>query len=238
MADAMAGGGDFRRLAGMAGVASAALFVVGIVVTFAQGAPPALDASAREIGTYFSNNVGLAKVSALINIIPILFVPLFFAAMYLTFREGGVGTSAARVDGWPVAALIGFIALGVFSTLQGCAALAIALGVKDEFGGQPEIAAALFDLYNAVAPASALAMALLLWSVGNCHTRTGIGPSWLPSALYVGAAAAAISMLAPFLEIDALAFLGLLAFIIFIVWVAVAGMGLMRPSGARATPVT
>lgn len=208
----------------MAGAVSVVLLVLGLVLGLSQGAPPALDAGTNEIQSYFSDNETLARASGFFNVIPILTLPIFFAGIYLTYRD-----RAGAGSGWIITALVGFVVLGVFSTVQGASAFAIALGVSDEFGGQPAVAGALFDLYNALAPATALSMALLLWSVANCFVRgPQIGPSWLRPTLLVGAAAAALSALAPFLEIDALAFLGLLAFIIFIVWVGVASMDLMR----------
>lgn len=235
MSDSAVRTSDFRRVAGMAGVISAIALLLGLVAGFAQGAPPALDASSQEITTFFSDNEGLARMAGLLNVLPILTLPIFFAGIYVLFRDSGAAAGPRGVlgDGWPVAALIAFIALGVFSTIQGAAAFAITLGVQDEFGGQPAVGGALFDLYNAIAPASALSMALLLWSIAMCNLRAGTGQPWLKTLLYVGAAAAALSFFAPFLEIDALAYFGLLAFLIFIAWVGVAAMDLMRATGLR-----
>ena len=228
-----AGGTDYRRMAGLAGVVSAILLTLGLILTFAQGAPPALDGSSEDIAQYFADNEGLGRIAGLFSFLPILTVPVFFIGWYLLNRGEGTSSAGATATGaWARVALLSLIVLGVLSTIQGSAALAIVMGVKDEFGGQPAIAGALFDLYNAVGAGSALAMALLLWSVAQCHRDGRDGsPSWLPMALLVGAVAALLSFLAPFTELDALAFAGLLAFIVFIVWIAVAGLGLLRSAG-------
>lgn len=233
-----AAGSDFRRTAGLAGVVSAVLLVITLVATFAQGAPPALDASSQGLAKYFSNNEGLAKVAAFFGMLPILTLPVWFVGWYLSFRGSDTSIGDLVSGAWARVALIAFIALGAFSTVQGAATFAIVLGIKDEFDGQPAVAGALFDLYNALGVGSALAMTLLLWAAATCHgDARDRGPSWLKTALYAGTILALVSFFAPFLEIDALAFAGLFAFLVFIAWVAVTGLSLLKP-GAATTNTT
>lgn len=229
-------GSDFRRTAGTAGVVGAVLLVIGLVLTFAQGAPPALDGNSQNIANYFADNEGLGRMAALFGMLPILVLPIFFIGWYLTFRGRDAGDRNVLEGGWARVALIAFIALGVFSTVQGAAAFAIVLGVKDEFGGQPAVAGGLFDFYNALGAASGLAMALLLGAVALCHgDARDRGPSWLKTVLMVGAVAAFLSFFAPFLQLDVLAYAGLIAFLVFIVWVGVAGLELMRGGATTRT---
>ncbi len=248
MSTRVAEGSDFRRLAGLAGVVSAILLVIGLIAAFAQGAPPALDGKAADVANYFGDNQGLAKMTALLNFLPILTLPILFVAWYSSRRDGGSTGTATGAGSWGSAlwartALIGFIVLGVFSTIQGAAAFAITLGVKDDFEGSPAIAGALFDFYNALAAATALVMALFLWSIANADGRDDgsvrdRGPSWLKPALYIGVAASLLSFLAPFLEIDVLAMAGLIAYLVFIVWVAVTGMGFLKGADGSTTTTT
>jgi hypothetical protein len=231
MADVRASS-DYGRIAAMFGFITVGLFVLSIIVTFVGGAPPALDASAREIVKYYSDNEGLAKLGGIIGFLALGTVAVFFLGVYSALRDRATAATSA----WPRLSLTAFIVSGAFVGVQGAAALAIALGVKDDFGGTPAIAGALFDLYNALAAVVAVVLAVFLAATGVALARAGGYPRWWSTLLYVGALFSLVSFLAPFTEIDALAYLGLIAFIIFTIWIAAASMALQRrgPDTPRA----
>ncbi|MDQ3940243.1 MAG: hypothetical protein M3238_02705, partial [Actinomycetota bacterium] len=161
-------------------------------------------------------------------------VPIFYLGVYSYLRGG----DRSLGDEWPRLSLVALIVTGALVGIQGAATLSISLGVKDEFGGQPAIAGALFDIYNAVGAAIAVSFALFLVATGVAFARTRAVPTWWSQLLYVAGVASLISFLAPFTEIDALAFVGLLAFVLFIVWVAAATMWLMKPVVGAGTSTT
>ena len=227
MADVRASS-DYGRIAGMFGLISAVLFVVLLIITFAGGAPPALDASAQEVVKYYSDNEGLSKLGGILGFIGLLTVPIFYLGVYSTLRDRGAGG-----DTWPRLSLVALIVTGAFIGVQGSAALAIALGVKDDFGDTPAVAGALFDLYNALGAAIAIVFGLFFAATGVALKRAGGYPAWWSTLLYVAALFSFVNFFAPFTEIDVLALLGLIPFVIFIIWIAAASMWLMRANQPR-----
>ena len=224
MADVRASG-DYARIAAMSGLLSSGLLLLLIIVTFAGGAPPAIDASAQEVVKYYSDNEGLSKLGGIIGFIGLVTIPVFYLGLYAALRDRGTGG-----DVWPRLSLVSLIVTGSFVGVQGAAALAIALGVKDDFGGTPAVAGALFDLYNALGAAIAITFALFFAATAVALRRAGGYPAWWSTLLYVGALTSFISFLTPFTEIEALALLGLIPLIVFLVWIALTSMALMRPA--------
>jgi hypothetical protein len=220
---------DYRRLAAAAGLLSAALLLVLIVTFFAGGAPPALDDPAQKVLTYYKDNRALSLLSGFIGFILLGTIPIFFLGVYALLRDG----LAATLHTWPRLALVALIVSGAFIGVQGSAALALALGAKDEFGGSPAAAGVLFDLYNALGAAIAIVFAVFLFAVGYAMSRSPSYPSWWSQMLYVGAAASIVSFLAPFFNSDILAYFGLIPIIVFGVWIAVVSLALQK--GVRGT---
>jgi hypothetical protein len=220
---------DYQRIAASAGLLSAALILVLIVVTFAGGAPPALDDPAQKVLNYYKDNRSLSLFGGAIGFILLGLIPVFFLGVYALLRDA----LAPNIQVWPRLSLVALIVTGAFVGVQGSAALALALGAKDEFGGAPPVAGALFDLYNALAAAIAVVFALFLFAVGVATDRAAGYPKWWSQMLYIGAAVSLIAFLAPFTNSDFLAILGLLPLIIFAVWIALASLAMQR--GTRGT---
>jgi hypothetical protein len=220
---------DYQRIAATSGLISAALLLVFIVTFFAGGAPPALDDPAQKVLNYYQDNRSLSYITAAIGFILLGLIPIFFLGVYALLRDA----LAPNLQVWPRLSLVALIVTGAFVGVQGSAAFALALGAKDEFGGSPPVAGALFDLYNALAAAIAVVFAVFLLAVGVAQDRAAGYPKWWSQMLYIGAAASLISFLAPFTNSDFLAILGLLPVILFAVWIAVASLAMQR--GTRGT---
>lgn len=222
---------DYGRTAGMFGFISAGLLVVLLILTFAGGTPPALDASAKEVAKYYSDNEGLSKLGSIVGFLVLGTVPVFFLGVYSVLRDRGPRAG----DAWPRLALVAFIVTGALVAAQGSSALAISLGIDDEFGGSPAVAAALFDLYNALGAAIAIVFTVFFAATGIALARTAAYPKWWSQLLYVGAVTSFVSFFAVFTELDVLAFIGLIPFVIFIVWIAAASGALLRGAPTTTT---
>jgi len=222
--------GDYGRIAGTFGLITGVLALLLVIITFAGGTPPAIDSPSQEVLNYYQDNEGLAKLGSMIGFLILLTAPLFFLGLYSRLRDG----RDASGDEWPRVALTAFIATGAFSGTQGAVGLALALGAKDEFDGAPAVAGALFDIYNGLAAAIAIAFGLFLIATGISLQRRGGYPGWWSTLLFAAGAASFISFFAPYTEIEALALIGLIPFLLFAVWAAAAGMGMNR-SGATNT---
>ena len=231
---------DYGRVASMAGVATAVLVLLSLIITFTNGAPPALDDPEQKIIDYYQNNQGRSEIGAIVGFLILGTASMFFIGLYTWLRDAtrGNASDAGYADAnnaWPRLALANFIAAGAIVAVQGSAALAIALGAQDEFDGSPGIAGALFDLYNALGAAFAIPFTVFFIATGVAidrargrgrdNSREGL-PSWLTPALYLAGVSSFIAFFAPFAEIDALAYFGLIAYIIFGVLGAVCGTAL------------
>ena len=223
-------GADYGRLAGMFGVLTAVLILILIIITFAGGAPPALDAPSQEVINYYQENEGLSKLGGILGFIVLATAAIWFLGVYSVLRDRGT----AALEAWPRLGLTGFIVTGALVGTQGAVALGIALGAKDEFQGAPPVAGALFDLYNGLGAAIGVVFGLFLLATGISLARAGGYPAWWSQMLYVAAIASFISFLAPFTEQDAFALIGLLPLVLFGVFAAVSGMAMQR--GTAASP--
>lgn len=240
---------DYGRVAAMAGLATAVLVLISIIITFSSGAPPALDDPEQKVIDYYQNNQGLSEIGAIVGFLILGTAATFYIGLYTWLRDStrGDASDARNTDAnnaWPRLALASFIAAGSIVAVQGASALAIALGAQDEFDGSPGIAGALFNLYNALGAAFAIPFAVFFVATGVAIDRArsrgrdnsrGELPSWLTPALYLGGVSSFIAFFAPFAEIDALAYFGLIAYIVFGLLGAVCGNALRAGTRTSAT---
>lgn len=215
---------DYGRWAAIFGIATAVLIGLSIIITFAQGAPPALDAGSDKVLNYYQDNEGLVKLGGILGFLSLAVVPIWYVGVYSALRDRNTGAE----NSWPRLGLASLIATGAVIAVQGAVVVALGLGAKDEFDQAPAVAGALFDIYNALAAAIAVLFAVVLGATAVALQRAGGYPSWWASLLYIGAIASLISMFAPFTETDALAYFGLVAIITFIVFAAASSMAMMR----------
>ena len=249
---------NLRRLAGAAGLLSAALFVLTIILTFVAGAPPALDDPVQDVASYYEDNQGLLQVNGIIGFITLFTIPLWFIPLYRWIRDrawaaggGGAGASAAATPApagttaaaagggtadddagvWATVAFGGFIATGAIAATQTGVATALAQSIED-IRGSDEVVVALFDTYNGLGAAIGPVFALFAVGLAFASRGTGLLPNWTRPVLLVAAVLSLISILAPFTESDAIGLLGLLAFVLFIV--ALIGSSLSLLSAPRS----
>lgn len=236
-------GADYGRIASTAGIVSGVLLILLVILTFAGGAPPAIDDSSRDVITYYQDNEGLSKLGGILGFIALLTVPVWFIAIYNALRgDRGVATTATAATSdtvaWPRVALVALVVTGALAAVQGSTALALGLGANDEFEGAPAVAGGLFDLYNALGAAIAIVFGLTLLATGVALQGRGGYPNWWATLLYVGALASFISFFAPFFEAEALAFFGIIPILVFAVFALASGMALNRGGTGTTTPTT
>lgn len=237
-------GTDYGRIASTAGIISGVLLILLVILTFAQGAPPALDDPAQDVLTYYQDNEGLSKLGGILGFIALVTVPVWFIGIYNALRgdRGAATTGAVGASddvAWPRLGLVALIVTGALVAVQGSAALALALGAKDEFDGAPAVAGALFDLYNALGAAIAVVLGLTLLATGMALQQRGGYPNWWATALYIGAIASFISFFAPFFEADALAYFGIISILVLAAFALASGMAMNRgPTGTTTTTTT
>ncbi len=254
-------------MAGLAGLLSAALFLLTIILTFVAGAPPALDDPVQDVANYYEDNQGLLQVNAILGFITLITFPIWFVPLYRWIRDrawaaGGTGpgasaaatttatpgsTAVAGTAGtaqddagvWATIAFGSFIATGAVAAIQGGVATALAQSIED-IRGSDEVVLALFDTYNGLSAALSPLFALFAIALALAARGTDLLPNWTRPVLLVAAVLALVSMLAPFTESDALGLLGLVGFVLFIIVVAGSSLSLLSPttSGPRRDATT
>lgn len=238
---------NLRRVAAVAALVTAALFLLSIILTFAAGTPPALDDSARKVAAYYEDNQGLLQLNAVITYVSIGLIALWFVPIYRWIRDrawvaGDAGTAARPAAGdesgtWATIALTGFIATGAVAAAQTGVGGALAQSIEDTRGSD-EVVTALFDTFNGLGSAIGPLFALFLAALAMSSRGSGYLPGWTSPVLLVAAGASLISMLAPITESDAVALVGLFAFLLFIVVLAASGLTLLRSAAGETTRTT
>ncbi len=234
---------DLRRIAGIAGLVTAALFILTIVLTFAAGAPPALDDPAQKVSRYYQDNRSMLQLTGIIGFLTQFTIPLWFIPIYRWIRDrswsrgatgaASTGTADEEAGTWVTVALAGFIATGAIAAVQTGIATALASGIEDELGGSEPTVTALFDLYNGLSAAIGALVAVFAVGLAFAARGSDFFPSWASPVLLVTTVLSLISIFAPFTEADFLGILGLVAFVLLIV--VIIGSSLRLLGGARTT---
>lgn len=220
--------GDYGKVAGTFGLVTAVLIALFIILSFAAGVPPTLDANPQKVMDYFQANEGMHKIVGIIGMLILATAPLWFLGLYSVLRDRGTAGGAA----WPRVALVTFVVLGAVVAVQGAVTLALTLGAGDEFQGAPAVGGALFDIYNALGAPIAVVFGLFLVATGVSLQLTGGFPKWWTTMLYIGGVVSFITFFAPFTMLDFLTVLALVPFIILGVFAAISGMAMQQSSAA------
>jgi hypothetical protein len=234
---------NLRRIAAIAGLVSALIFLLTIIITFAAGAPPGLDDSAGEVATYYEDNQGLFQLSSVITFVGFFTVPLWFIPIYRWIRDrawiSGEATRPAAADEagtWATIAFGSFLVTGAIASVQTGITAALVQSIEDTRGSQ-EVVTALFDSINSLAAGVGAAFALFLIALAMAARGTDYLPSWASPVLLIAGLLSIISIFAPITEVDVLALAGLLAFALFIIIIGSSSIRLLspRPEADRAT---
>jgi hypothetical protein len=216
---------------GRSGAAAGIAFVVLLIVALAtQPSAPDLDAPAREVAGYYTDERdGIQLTIALISVALALYV-WFLSSLrgLLGAAEGGTGSLSALVFGSGLVTVAGLVVAGTFT--------AVAAFRPEETSAQ--LTRALNDAgligFGVVAPAFAvffLATALVV-------LRTAVLPAWLGWLAVLGAATGVLSLGNLFEDsgtFSADGFLGFtLGFIVWLVWVLAASVTMLLRQGASS----
>ncbi|MDQ3759399.1 MAG: hypothetical protein M3331_05615 [Actinomycetota bacterium] len=202
----------WERFAPLGALGFLASLVLGALAVGAS--PPAGDAPAEEIATYFEEHQGGHLANTFLAALgSLVFYPWFLASLWQTIRrvEGPDGLCAP-------AALIGGIALLIPLVVQLAAWGAAALQAGEQ--RDPAVAAALFDLGSTGFLVSPFPAAVLVIAATLASRPSGsLLPNWL---VRLGLPLAAVMLLGTFLG------LAQFMFVLFAVWLISVAIVLMR----------
>lgn len=215
---------DYGRLAAYAGIVSAILVGLGVILTFMQGAPPALDDPADKVLGFYKENKDMVKFGAALGFLSLVTIPVWYLGLYSALRD----RLSNAGDSWPRLGLTALIATGATIAVHTGVVLALALGAKDEFDRAPAVGGALFDIYNGISAGIAVLFGLALLATGVAVDRAGGYEKWWSTILYVAGVASFVSFFAPFFKADALAYAALVTVIGFVIFMVVTSMSMLR----------
>jgi hypothetical protein len=209
------------RLAAAAGVA---FVVLTVSSTFAAGAPPASDASAAKIATYFRDHSGGIKAQLLLGGLGIVALIWWFGAVWRIL---------SRAEGErPRLAIVAAVALAVGSALamlNGVVVATAAIRVDDVATTH------LFYSLSLVAiSAAGLGIGTFLLATNTVTYRARITPAWVSGLGFVAALAFLGSSAGTVTDAQAVNLLGLIAFLVWCVWILAVSATMWRTANAEA----
>jgi hypothetical protein len=211
------------KVGASAGIVAAVLLILGFVFG-PTDAPPGFSDSAREVQEFILDNHGKLQAQVAFGFATIVAFTWFLGAVFYRLRPA---ERAARLS---VAALAGGVLLAVGAVL-GSAGQAAAGYHADTL--DPNAVRALWDLSVFGFLFFTAGLTVLAVATGVLGARAGALPSWLGVySLLVGCYAFVVGLVGSFSETGAFSpsdgALGLIAFILFVVWLLAMGIVLYR----------
>ncbi len=194
------------RLAAAAGMA---FVVCNVVAAFLPGTPPASDASAAKIATYFTDHDGAIKAQLLLAGLGIAALLWWFGALWrvLSDAEGArprLATAAA-------VSLATGLTLGLVSgTITSTAAFRV---------DDVRTTHMLYTFSFVVISAAGFGVGVFLLATSAVTYRAGIGPRWISYLGWLAAAAFLAGVAATVTDAGAVTALGLIAFLVWCAWI-------------------
>jgi hypothetical protein len=201
---------DDSRWARAAAVAGLAFVVLEVVGTFAPGTPPASDASTGKIATYFASHGGAIKAQLLLGGLGIAALFWWFGALWRVI-------SRAESDR-PRLAVVAAVSLG--------AGLALALmnGVINATVAIRTVNADTTRLFYSfslvVIAAGGFGIGTFLLATSVVTSRTGVVPRWLSALGWIAGLGFLAGTFATVTDSNAVNQIGLVAFLVWCVWIA------------------
>ncbi len=208
---------NWERYGALAGIVAIILIVASVVVA---GSPPKTSDSAEKILKYYRDNEGGLKASAFLGglvTIPILW---WAATLWATLRRAEGGQ-----PGLAVAAVLGLVFTGTLQGVSGAISATVALELKNV---GPAEAKFFYLLSFGLGAAGAFGVAVLVLATSAVALRTKVFPGWLGGAGLVLGAALIVSGASIASTSDGLAALGLVAILLWALWVIVLSVLMFR----------
>lgn len=211
------------RVAGFAGLAFALL--VGLLNVFIGTlSPPMLDASGAEVVEFVAaNKTGLAVA---FGIVPAgIFLLFLFIASVFPYLSASNPTAAF----WVRLGAVGIVLVEAMFLTRSISEVVLLSNI-DQLANDHLLARVLWQLQAAAMTFNGLALAVVLVGLGRATRLAGLIPAWQEVMAFIGAIAFTLGAVGviPALDGSFLGILGLPAFIIWIAWLAITSIRLLR----------
>ena len=211
-----------RSLAGWCGLAWAALTTAAALT---GGSAPALDAPATEITDYLHDHRGAFLTAAVVFAVTLPLLLTFAGSIIGRLRDGSDRASTAAV-----------VAGAGLAISLACSAVSNTLLVpvlQQDLGVDPETVKFLYAGSFAVIIAGNAAAATMLFGIAAAGANAGLGPIATRSAAAIGAVVLVLS--AAGLADESLAALAPLGLLPFVVWIVAVSISMIRHAGLART---
>jgi hypothetical protein len=217
------------RIAGFAGL-SFALFVAFVNIFVGSMSPPQFDASGSEITSFVSDNKTALTVAT--GMIPLGVISLY---LFIAGAFPRLSRKSSEAALWARYGAIGVVLVEVMFLTRTLFEVVLVANV-DRLAQEPVLAELLWQLQGGAQIFTGLALALTLFGLSRAARIGGLIPAW-QQALGLGAALAfvigAVTSVTS-LEGSPIGFIGLPAFVAWLVWLALTSAQLLRTDDAKA----
>lgn len=216
-----------RRLGGLAGLSFVSIVGLVNIILGASGMPRS-GASRAEVQTYFADHGDTVALACSLATLVWLCLAVFGAGLVARMRQ----QAPERVESWPLLGLGGVILQNAL--FAGVVGTQVVLGTADLSDDSRWL---VWQLHNALFTLNGTSLAIILLAFSVAGLRAGMIRRWHGA---VGLTAATIlqisSLTTPFHEdSEALASVGLLGFVLWLVWVTTYSLVLLRPTTTATT---
>jgi hypothetical protein len=217
---------DESRWTRSAAIAGVAFVVLNVAATFAPGTPPASDASAGEVASYFRDHSGAIKAQLLLGGLGIAALMWWFGALWRVL---------SRAEGErPQLAIVAAIALASGLTLaliSGAMTATAAIRVDDV-----ETTHLLWSLSLVGFATAGFGIGTFLVTTCLLAYRADIAPRWTSYLGWAAGLAFLVGTLGTVSDSNVINSIGLVAFLAWCAWILSVSVGLWRGTTAPSAP--
>jgi hypothetical protein len=206
----------FERLPALAGFAFVALTVAS---TFLPGAPPASDASAAKIATYFRDNAGAIKAATFLGGLGIVALLWWFGSLWRVLHR-----AEGEPSGLAITAAISLAAGLALAMVSGVFTATAAIRI-DSIGESSQL---LFTLSLVAIAGAGFAIAAFLGAVCVLSHRTRLLPSWTDYVGGLAAVAFLVGGLGVATDANVVNVFAIVAFFVWCVWIIAVSVVIWR----------
>ena len=219
---------SYSKMAGLAGVVFVAL-VAGFNVVIGSSSPPANDASAAEIASYYTANGHVPVVLSIVA--PFVWVSLlvFGSGVFARVRVHDNSKDAA----WSYVGLLGILMQNGFFAIVVATEVALGVGAAT-LSSDAGLTETIWRFQRAMFTLNGTSLAIALTGLSVASLRAGFIPRWHAYVGFLGAGLFLISAAAtmPIVEGEPIVFAGLAGFLLWLVWVLAMSVRLIREPDA------
>jgi len=214
-----------RRFGGFAGIGFI-LTVLPVNIILGSTGMPQAGASRSEVLGYFAEHQGTIGLVTSLAVLAWMFLAMYAAGAVAAIRQH----ERASGDSWSLVGLSGAVMQNaIFASVVATQATLGLATISDD------VAWGMWNLHNALFTLNAASLVIVLVSISIGGRRAGLLAGWQHKVGLTAAALLAVAALTTPVTIDGhpVALVGLVGFLLWLVWIGSVSVALLRPSDER-----